>query len=182
MDIFPSTETPIQRQPENTNPLTPTNYKLMIQNLPNVTYFAQRVLLPGVNMGIALQASPFAAKLKWPGDSMEYGTLPVEFIVDENMQNWYEIYKWMQKCVAIRDFSEAENAEKVFSDIHLLVLTNKKNPNFGFEFRHAFPISLSGIQFDSAVSDVPNIICTATFAYTDYDLIGGIEEPPKEHL
>jgi hypothetical protein len=60
------------------------------------------------------------------------------------------------------------------SDATLLILTSARNVNVKVFFRDLFPINLTGLEFDAAVTDLDPIIGTATFkfCYIDVEVIG----------
>ena len=50
------------------------------------------------------------------------------------------------------------------------ILDSQRNLKFDFTFRDAFPISISGMPFDTTLDDITYIPVTAKFAYTLYDV------------
>ena len=49
-----------------------------------------------------------------------------------------------------------------------MILTSHKNAQIKVTFQDLWPVTLSGIQMDSSVTEVDYITADATFAYTIY--------------
>ena len=96
---------------------------------------------------------------------MSFETLDVTFLVDEDLENFKEIFQWMDAIVPVSDptayeayvdsvktgsgtYSSVENDLNQYSDITLVMNTNKNVPNRFLRFHDAFPISLSGIELE----------------------------------
>jgi len=168
-------------QPNNTNFLSNVGAKFMIKKLPNVNYFIQNVALPAVDVGMIEVGTPFSAKLKYPGDLVTYQDLVITFRVDEDMNNYVELYNWIKSITRVDDFDEStawnrQNTnpggdDGVFSDGTLFVLNSAMNPNKEVIFRDLYPSSLSDLPFTTQVNDIDYIECTATFRYRTFDII-----------
>ena len=89
--------------PDNLSYLAPTQFELIVKKLPNTKYFATGVNIPSVNIGETLQPTRLGANIKLPGDKINYGELTITFIVDENMENWTEMFNWMEGITASTD-------------------------------------------------------------------------------
>jgi hypothetical protein len=160
-------------QPENRNKLTNNKFLFLINRCPTFTYFCQRANIPELSMGISIQSNPTAIDIKRPGTRHVFGDLAVGFVVDEEMKNWLEIYNW------IRDLSNDTNAysdvlkehQKVSSAL-LTVFNSAYKPIIKVNFYNLFPISLTGIDFDSTLPSVDAIVASATFSYTHYEIEG----------
>ena len=158
------------RQPTNINLLLSTGFRFILSRTPNITYFCQGVNLPDISFGEVLQPTPFIP-VKHPGSSFNYGDLEITFIVDENMENWREIHDWMRSIKGVEDFEEYEdNTNNHFCDASIIILNSAMKPNLEVTFDRMFPKSLGGIQFSSDTSDASQIIASATFAFTSYDI------------
>ena len=84
-----------KNQPQNKNNLYQDSFKLIIHRAPHVTYFAESVLFPDVNVGAAEQPTTFAT-IQRPGDHMTFGEVNITFHLDEDLENWREIFEWMK--------------------------------------------------------------------------------------
>ncbi len=159
-----------KRNPSNTNILLSTGFRFLLTRTPNITYFCQSVNLPDISLGEVEQPTRFIP-IKHPGNTISYGDLEISFIVDENMEDWRELHDWMKSLKAVDDYTEYEdNTNQHFSDARLVILNSAMKPNLEIDFRDIFPKSLGGIQFNSDTDDASQIICSASFAYTSYDI------------
>lgn len=158
----------VQRQPSSTNPLNNTSYQFNIIRLPNVTWACQSANLPGLALGNAEQMTPFTTIPREGNATFE--DLSIQFIVSEDMKNWFEIYQWIRQCTNIDDFSDFDRT-KIYSDATLNILTNKFNSNVQVNFRYLFPVALSGIDFDSITDNSEPVTATVNFAFASYNVV-----------
>lgn len=167
----------VDNQPLSRNPLQPQSFRMVIQKFPITNYFTQSVSFPGVTVPEVVQTTTFA-DIPWPGTKIRYDDLIVEFIVDENLQNYNEIYSWLRMYSRAVEPVDQEISEfDLFSDIELLSTTNSLVVNKRIVFRNAVPISLSGFRFDSADSDVATIKASVSFKYSHYCLLDLTVDP-----
>ncbi len=163
-------------QPTNTNPLQTTGFAFSIKRLPNITFFGQGANVPGVTFGSIDYQTPMSITIPVPGDSIEYEDLTLKFIVDENVSDWLEIYNWMQALSRIKELNldPVDGQPATVSDATLLILTSARNVNVKVFFRDLFPVNLTGLDFDAAVTDLDPIIATVSFkfCYIDVEVIG----------
>jgi hypothetical protein len=175
----------LTNQPTNPQFLSPLGFNFQIRKLPNVNYFAQSVNVPGVQVGNAELPTPFK-RLPIPGDEMTLGDLSVTFKVDEDMENYIEIFNWLQYISFPESFAQSKevynkdgiggltgvrNVQRTgrslgdgsVSDATLTVLSSASKPNLSITFQDCFPTSLSDVVFDTRQSDVDFIEATVTF-------------------
>ena len=81
--------------PSNQNFLSPVGFKFIIGRTPNVDYFCQSASIPEVSIGARDIQTP-VKDYTIPGDKMTYGDLQLKFLVNEDLDNYYEIYKWLK--------------------------------------------------------------------------------------
>ena len=120
------------------------------------------------------------------GDKVEFEKLSVSFVVDEDLENFKEIYDWMDSIVPIQDpkkyktltgttatstnrYSSSSGDLNQYSMITLVLNTNKNIPNRFFKFYDAFPTSLSGLELASGESGEA-VTCTVDFRFTYYEI------------
>jgi len=160
--------------PANRSFLSNNKFDFVLRRIPNFTYFVQAVNLPSLSLQSTTINTPFSA-LSVPGNQISFGTLSLTFIVDEDMQSWYELYNWIFKLGNPKSFDKRgglkdndELLNSVTSDATLFIKTNANNPNFKIEFYGVYPTELGDMQF-SAVDNQDFITSTATFNYTYYE-------------
>lgn len=168
----------VNNQPTNLNFLSPVGYKLLLSRAPHLEFFIQSVTLPALQLPVVSQPTPFV-KIPRPGDHLDFGDLQVTFKVNENLDNYLEIFNWMvalgkpesfnQYTLTNRPYeSKNEQEDTISSDITVTFLTSAMNGNIEFTMRDCFPISLTDLQVDSTQSDITYITASATFAIKDF--------------
>jgi hypothetical protein len=179
-------------QPTNPQFLSPLGFDFRIKKLPNVNYFVQAVNLPGVQLGEAVLPTPFIA-VPIPGDHMLFGDLTITFRIDENMDNYVEVFNWIQYLGFPESFNQSKelyekdgmkgltglrNVQRTqrslgdggISDATLTVLNSASNPNISIDFQDAFPTALSDLQFDTRMADVEFLEATASFRFRQFKI------------
>jgi hypothetical protein len=161
---------------DNTNPAL---FKLIFNRFPNVEFWSYSVNVPGVTLGEVIQPTPLL-DLKIPGDKLTYDQLILNFIVQENLANYIEIYNWLFSIGHPEDLSSYRRVAKenpsrsirsnIYSDATLMILTNKYNPVVKVNFIDVYPTALSPLTYDSSITDVTPITTDATFNYSYYKL------------
>ena len=73
----------------------PVGFKFVIGRTPNVDYFCQSASIPEVSIGVREIPTPVKDYVV-PGDKMTFGDLNLRFLVNEDMDNYFEIYKWLK--------------------------------------------------------------------------------------
>ena len=81
--------------PDNKNFLSPVGFKFLIERIPTVEFFCQTVNIPEISIGNRTIETRVKA-YDTPGDKMTFGDLNLTFMINENMDNYYEIYKWLK--------------------------------------------------------------------------------------
>lgn len=151
--------------------LQPTNFRMSINRLPTTQWLIQQVSIPGLTIGVSEQQTPFVP-LKRPGLGVSWQELVVSFVVDEDMQSYSDIFEWMTAAAISDQFTAYQQLKDgdygVVSDIAIVVTQSSSNPNLTFNFKDAFPVSLSDIPLDITATDIIAPICTATFAYNSF--------------
>lgn len=155
------------------NYLSTGGFAIKIARLPNVEFFSQKVLLPGVTANPVETQTPLRKFYNVP-DHINYADLDLTFIIDENMENYREIYEWL-KGIGTPDTLEQydrlqASAEGLVSDVTIMLLNSHKNPNVEFTFSNAFPIGLTPISLDLAQQDVVYAEATVTMRYDAFDI------------
>ena len=168
------------RQPDTNNYLATNYFKLEITRLPLLTYYCQGVNLPSLSLSHAEQGTSTGTNVKWIGGKYTWEELNVSFIVDEDMKNWIEVFEWMEEIAIMSDVKNTMNyniqgkpkgqLDDYFSNGLLSITNSSYKPKLIVNLIDIFPISLSGIPFNSTNTDNEPVIATATFAYTYYTI------------
>jgi len=169
-DLPDITQVTNPRQPDTNNYLASNYFRLEITRLPTVTYFCQTASIPALNITPAEQPSPFGTYPKVVGGRYSFEDLTVTFIVDEQMKNWLEVFRWMESLGAMENYDTIIKQKDFFSDISLTIMNSAYKGKYEVRFKNAFPISLAGIEFNSSSMDNEPIISSATFTYDSYNI------------
>lgn len=168
--------------PAGLDPLSPNGFRFNIAKLPNLTFFAQQVNLPGLTFGDPMQANPFAS-VALPGDHIVYDTLNVQYLVDAKLENYLAIYNWLIALGFPNSYSQYTNfvnsqsanfyseLAKNYSDAVLEILTPTNGTAAQIQFVDVFPVSLDSMTFESTNTDVQYLVGNATFRYSYYKFL-----------
>lgn len=140
-----------------TNYLSPVGFKINVKRLPNVEFFTQRVLTPGVSTSSPETGTPLS-NIYSVGDRLLYQELDLSFIVDESMENYSECLKWLESTTSPETLNQykslAASEEGISSDVSITILNSHKNPNVIFTFLNCIPTALTGVSLDATAEDV----------------------------
>ena len=161
-----------ESQPTNLNQLNVVSFDVSFSRLPSVQYFCQKISLPTIVLGETNEPSPFL-NLPLEGDTLTFEAMNLSFIVDEDLQNYISIYDWLTALGFPREYGQfaalkersTGSASTKYSDLTIVLHTNKSNPNYRIRFTDCFPTSLSSIQFDATPTGMDPIVVDATFNF-----------------
>jgi hypothetical protein len=162
----------LTRSPENTNLLQPTKFLLVFSRIGTVQYFCQSVNIPSIKLGEIVRATPFL-DLYSPGTKLDYSLLDIEFIVDEELQTWKNLYNWFTSIADPNGFEKRAYKEELqrneyFSDATLTILSSLNNPILRIQFRNLFPVTMGDINLDTKLSADNIVTVSASFRYESY--------------
>jgi len=163
--------------PESINFVNPLLFKFQIKKTPTTNYFVQSVNIPGISMREVEQPNPFV-KIPYGGDHLLFDDLMINYKVDEDLNNYLEIYNWIKSMGFPDNFGQYKSladlpktsGEGLVSDISLVILSNARIPTYEVLFRDAFPVSTSSLIFDTTKPDVEFLEASATFRYTSFSI------------
>ena len=84
-----------RNQVQNKNFLSPTGFRFVLNRAPKVVFFSNQANIPGLNLGVAEQAS-YLKDIPQPGDNLQFQDLTLRFLVDEDLENYLEIQHWLR--------------------------------------------------------------------------------------
>ena len=170
-------ETWYQRQLNSKNYLSPIGFILVLEKAKKVSFLCQKATIPTFSMGsIDVRARGFVA-LPFEGNAT-FSDFTIEFIVDEDLENYMEIHNWMRAISGAITSEDAYNWKKMYplesrpstSAATLQVLNNNNLNNFDVRFFDMFPVELSALPFDVTGSDNEFFTASVTFRYSYYEL------------
>ena len=187
------------RQPSKLDYASPIQFRFKMNKIPKVEFFVQTANIPGISLGTATVPTPLY-DYPVPGDTINYSTLDISFLVDENLNNYKELHDWisglgfpknhqqfadLQATSADRfpgsTASSAATGSKqtpaplaeggTYSDATLTVLSSKNIAKTEIRFSNVDPISLGSLSYDIKASDVDYLQVQASFNYLNYDIV-----------
>ena len=164
-------ESVLDRQPTNQNYIYPTYFQFALSAMPKLEYFVTKVNLPGFGYDSPLEQQNRFTSIRHPANKVRFETFQLDFLVDEDMTNWLEISDWIRRSSVVDDHLDIlENTKDHFCDGTLMITNSAMRPNVEVSFRNMFPISISGFDFDSTITELTPWTATAVFAYDFYEI------------
>ena len=173
---------------------TGTQWRLTFNRLPKTTWFCTAATVPGIQLGEASYSTPMTDMMV-TGDKLTFETLNITFIVDEELQNYRELWDWLVGIGApkkhsqwrtildsgdgaVRSFGTPDTDSRtkttfdesnLYSDSTLIVYNSKNVAKVNVNFKNMFPTSLSALEYSQEATDVEYFKATATFRYLYYE-------------
>lgn len=148
----------------NQNNLSPLNYKFSFERSPEIEYRAQRVTIPGLNLGVASQPTPFVT-IPRPGN-LSYDQLQIGFLASETLDGYLEIFNWMVSLGhPDRLEQHPKTDDKIYSDMNVIILNSSLNPIINVRFTNAFPTNLTPLDFDATLMEAQYQQVNVSFAF-----------------
>ena len=178
----------IATAPSVSNFLRPNAFRFTIKDLPNIAYTCQSANLPALQLGFAVQPTPFV-DLPRIGDKLTYGDFTIRFIIAEDMRNYLELFEWLvalgfpdnydqYKAFAgerLSRFPFYKNARGdtdalSYSDGTLTILDSNNVAKTNIILKDLFPVSVEALDFDVTSSAVENFVGVASFKYKTFEI------------
>ena len=185
---------PSTLQPTVYDYATGTQWRLAFNRVPKTTWFCTTANVPGITLGEAMFPTPMLDTFV-TGDKLTFETLNITFIVDEELQNYRELWDWMvgigapvnhsqwettlaKGDGAVRTFGTPDadprtkttfDESNLYSDATLIVYNSKNIPKVNVQFKNMFPTSLSSLEYSQEPTDVEYFKASATFRYLYYE-------------
>lgn len=159
-----------------TNQTHQTNFRLDIPDNNATVYFSsavQRASVPGIEIEpVTVPVNPLLPQAMMPSSMFRFDPLNMSILVDENLESYIEIYKWM---LSINDYRElnstATQAGIVPRTILFHILDNSHNKTVcTFRFFDAWPSSLGELPFTYMEEGNMPVNCDVTFQYKSFEI------------
>lgn len=159
----------------NYNQTNVTNFRIDIPDANITKAFSMNVssaLIPGIS--IPVTNTPLGNKglgrANIPGSTFEFEPLVVKVLVDENLDAWTDMYKWM---LSINNYITHDNngwEKGVLPEfITLHILNNDKTKIvMSIHYFDAWPQNLSDLEYDFREENDPAIYVNATFYFKHF--------------
>ena len=182
------------QQPTVFDYATGTQWRLAFNRLPKTTWFCTAANIPGITLGEAQYPTPMSDMFV-VGDKLTFETLNITFLVDEELQNYRELWDWLvgmgspvnhsqwstiltKGDSAIRQFGTDDTDPRtkttyeesnLYSDSTLIVYNSKNKAKVNVQFKNMFPTSLSALEYSQELTDVEYFKASASFRYLYYE-------------
>lgn len=159
-----------------------TNFRLEIPDRNESTPFTisvQGANLPSIEIeAVDLPVSP-NQRGTVPDSTVRFEPLTLRMLLDENMEAYATVYKWMLTIIDWRKMQPtAQQPGIVPKTILLHILDNSKTKIVcTFRFFEAWPSSLGGTDFSYTEDGNPAMVCTAVFSYKSFELLDSEGNP-----
>lgn len=170
------------------NYLRPNAFRFTIKDLPKVAYTCQSANLPGVNLGFAVQNTPFV-DLPRIGDKLVYGDFTIRFLISEDMRNYLELFEWLVALGFPNNYNEYQaftgsrlnrfpffrndtggTEALAYSDGTLTILNSSNLPQTNIVFKDLFPTSVEALDFDVTSQSVDYFVGIASFKFATFNI------------
>ena len=186
------------RQPAKLDYASPIQFRFKCTKLPEVEFFIQTANIPSMSLGEATVATPLR-DYPIPGDKVNFGSLDISFLVDENLNNYNELHDWIKGLGFPQNHTQFQTLQAtgsdrfpgstagasvpgvatpkpldeggIYSDATLIVLNSKNIAKTEIRFQNVYPTSIGALSYDIKASDVDYLNCTASFSYMYYDMV-----------
>ena len=157
-------------QPTTYDYASPNQWRINFDRLPLTTWFCTNANIPGITLGEAQYPTPMS-DIPISGDKLTFDTLNIQFLVDEELKNYREMWEWLvglgfpKQHSQFSDVLSESKLNTVLPGASRMTYSNKVEVHF----RDIFPTSLSGIDLTTDTSDVEYIRVDASFRYLYYE-------------
>ena len=186
------------RQPAKMDYASPIQFRFKCTKLPEVEFTCQTANIPGISLGSATQPTPLV-DIPIPGDKISFQSLDINFLVDENLNNYKEIHDWILGLGFPSNHTQFQNLQTdgsdrfpgstrstaatgtstpqplseggTYSDATLTVLNSKNIAKTEIRFQNIYPTSLGSLSYDVKLSDVDYLQAAVSFNYMYYEIV-----------
>ena len=186
------------RQPAKMDYASPIQFRFKCTKLPEVEFTCQTANIPGISLGSATQPTPLV-DIPIPGDKISFQSLDINFLVDENLNNYKEIHDWLIGIGFPQNYTQFQNLQTegsdrfpgstrstaatgtsipqplseggTYSDATLTVLNSKNIAKTEIRFQNIYPTSLGSLSYDVKLTDVDYLQASVSFAYMYYEIV-----------
>jgi len=171
----------LANQLTNRNFLSPAAFLFNITKIPKVSFFCTSASIPYIFFETTQQPT-YLKDIDVPGEKLTYGDLTLRFLVDEDLKNYMAIHNWMTGLgfpESAGDFKAettkpdtSRDLNQQYSDGSLTIQNSNFRTSAVVRYKDLFPINLTSLEFDTAVTDIQYFTAEATFKYLVYNILG----------
>lgn len=160
-------------KPTTYNLLTGNQFKFTTSRIPILSQFVTGVNVPSIEFVSTDLNTAYGVNIPIGTGKYIFSDLTVNFLVDEELEAWREIYEWIRRIGPMNDTSEGIMYNNCFDSsttAELTIMNKSYNPNFKFIFHNFFPIALTGFSFTTTAGESIQVSSAATFRFAYYEL------------
>jgi len=165
---------------DNINLFQPTGFRVIIdrKHYGHIQYFTTRINHPGAQNTPDETAWRGKVSVPMPGNTVTYGELTLDIILDEDFESYIQTYDWMLRHVNKAQIQERYDIETgsytdeipTYADIHVHALSSHNNPNVTFKYYDCIPVSVGDIPFDAQNASVEPVTYPASFRFSHFEI------------
>ena len=171
---------------DNVATLFGNHYRLVLDALPDLTFFVQSFTMPTVSAAVVQRPNPFTT-IPEVADHLTFDTFKVSYLVDNNFKTYFSLFYWLKGYgfpTSYQDILDFETARKTHipnprprpreiqkTNATLTILQpDNDTPVADVFFYDVFPTAIGEMQFESVDSEPTLLKTNATFYYTDFNI------------
>lgn len=111
-----------------------------------------------------------------PGNTLQFGELTMDVLLDEDFNAYEEIYNWIVRQVNEKHIKRRSQMQTTtenpptYADISIIALTSHNNKNKILKYIDAIPTAVGDIVFDTTNAGVEFVTFPATFRYSYFEI------------
>lgn len=133
------------------------NFIISLGNNKEIELQVQKANIPGITLG-SIDVNWMSMKDKRTGDSIEYDSLSLDIIIDEDLKSYKQIYDNL--ILAHNPETNVLEVQKHIFDGVLNLTTNKNNIQHSIFFKDCWIKSISDISLETTSSEDESIVTT----------------------
>lgn len=147
-----------------------TDFLMTLEPLPLVSFWLQDFQLPSINVEL-MQLQHSTLDFPMTGEKANFDPITVSFLVDENWENWMEIYNLMFNAVHP---NRPDLRTNLCFDSTITLLNGVKNPVARIKLIDCVPSILEGVPFDAGAQTAASLqsALTMEFSYMTVSPVG----------
>lgn len=154
-------------------------YQLLLPRFPLTQFFSTDFTMPQLSLPVAQTGTPFV-NLRLAGDKPDYTPFTFNFMVNEDMTNYEEIFNWIHSIgfddrhSSYTNYNNKDHHTQRLGeqDAKVIIMSAQGNPLRVITFHDSIPIALSGYEQTTQIDGTEYIRASVTMAYTRYSFNG----------
>lgn len=166
---------------ENLNNRNNSNFLFQMDKIKNIDYWLTDIMVPDITIGRIDFSSPHYM-VKYTGTSIEFSDLIITFIVDEEMNTYEKLLKWMLYLNSLSILPENQK-NTTSQELTQIINTTLGNALFTFfnntkntiikkiKFYNIWPYGLSSLDLTTRDNEFEIMTCNCSFTYDRFEFL-----------